>query len=220
MAAKLLALAAALALGALALGCGDSDEEQAPPPTGAELTEAWDAEAEAAYEAAELDRDDDFATGVPDAECFYLDQAGAEAIAATLGHDGDVELSDSNFLGGPPGEEEGMVCGLSDPSEQPVLDAPIQSSIAIVGAGTTTETADQHRERLLREDDTTELEGSADGLAADEVVAVDREGVKTFMWVSEGFSVSFSGAEENLAGDTGFDALGTAVAEVSRTLTD
>jgi hypothetical protein len=219
MAAKLLALAAALALGAFALGCGGSDEEGAPPPSGLELAEAWDAEAEAAYEAAGVDRDEDFATGVSDAECFYLDQAGAEAIAATLGHDGDVELSDSNFLGGPP-EEEGMVCGLSDPAEEPVLDAPIQSSIAILGAGTTTGTADQHRERLLGEDNTTELEGSADGLAADEVVAVDREGVKTFMWVSEGFSVSFSPGDENLGDDAGFDALGTAVAEVSRTLTD
>lgn len=218
MAAKLLALAAALALGAFALGCGDSDEE-APPPSGTELAEAWDAEAEAAYEAAGKDREEDFALGLPDTECFFLDQEGAVAIATALGHDGDVEISDNNFISGPPGAEERMVCGLNDPAATEVQDSPTQSSIAILGAGTTLATADQHRERLLREDGATELEGSADGLDADEVVAVDHQGVNTFIWVSEDFSVGISGPPEAFSPEAGFDALGTAVEEVSRTLT-
>jgi hypothetical protein len=213
-----LATAAALTLGAFALGCGDSDEA-APTPSGAELSEAWDAEAEAAYEAAGKDRDADFAIGLPDVDCFFLDQAGAEAIAAALGHDREVEVSDSNFISGPPGEEERMVCGLSDPSATEAQDAPIDGSIAIIGAGTTLATADQHLERLLREDGATELEGSADGLDADEVVAVDREGVYTLIWVSEDFSVGVSGSAEDLGAEAGFDALRTAVDEVSRTLT-
>jgi hypothetical protein len=210
-------IAAALAL--LALGCGgsgdDGDDGSADVPSGVELAEAWDAKAAAAYEEAGEDREENFAQGVLVEGCFFLDQEGAEAIAAALGHDGEVEISPKNFLTGPPGEEERMSCQLSDPSAT----EPRERGIASIGAGTTLATAAQFEERLLRQEGGAELEGTAAGLDPEEVVAAESLDINTFAWVHEDFSAGLGGPAELLSADDGFAALPVVVEEVTRTLT-
>ncbi len=208
-----------LALGTLVAGCGgddDGDGGDGSGPSGTELAAAWDTEAEAAYAAADKDRDEDFAVGALVEGCFFLDAEGADVIAAALGNDGEVEISDQNFLSGPPGEEERMVCGLSDPSGS----EPEDRAIGSVGAGTTLATAEQFRERLLRQAGATELEGTPDGLDPEDVAAVERQGVNSFVWISEDFTVGVSAPAQIISAAEGFEALPTVVDEVSRTLLD
>jgi hypothetical protein len=214
---KLTAVLALVALAVLASGCGDSDDDgeaDASAPSGVELADEWDAEAAAAYEAAGKDREREWAQGALVEGCFFLDQEGANAVAAALGEDVEAEVSDKNFLHGPPGEEEQMICGLSDPADTESGEGGLGS----VGAGTTLATPEQYTERLLREPESTELEGTAEGLDAAEVVAVEREGINTFVWVNEDFTIGVSAPAELITVDEGFAALPVVVDEVSRTL--
>lgn len=201
---------------AIVTGCGGSDDsdDAESGPSGAELASAWDGRAVQAYAAAGADRERDFAAGTVVEGCFYLDQAAGEAIGEVVGASA-VELSDENFISGPPGEDESMTCTLTNPDTPP--DDP--SGLLSTSAGTTLADPDQFEARLLRrEGPTNAIEGEAPGLDPANVVAVEAEGVYSFAWVSDDFFVGISAPAEFIGVEDGFAALSVAVGEVERTL--
>ena len=200
-----------------AAGCGGSDSGDSGPEvsSGADLAAAFGEHAADAYAANDLDRKESFAQGTTVDGCFFLDQDGGGAIADATGTEyAEVAVSKENFISGQPDQEETMICSLNDPAADgdPGL-------IATVGAGTTLANPEQYLERSLRVQDAAELEGSAEGLDADEVVAFERQGIRSFVWVHDDFVIGVSGPEQALSAEAGFAALPVAVEEVSRTLT-
>jgi len=215
----LVAVVVVMSLAAFGAGCGGSDSSDPEPaaslPSGADLAAGFADGSAAAYEAQDLNRDQDYLRGAITDDCFVLDQAGAEAIAQATGSDHEqVELSKDNYVSGAPGEEETLICAVDDPTQSEA----VKRLIGTVGVGTTLADPDQYLERALRTAKGTELEGTAEGLDPAEVVAFEREGVRTFAWVHDDFVIAISGPAQVLSTDAGFAALPVAVEEVSRTL--
>jgi hypothetical protein len=207
------AVAISIALG----GCGDSDPAEAPSnlASGSELAAAFGKLAEKAYAANDLDRDEDYAQGTTVDGCFFLDQRAAEAIADAIGGGHDkTEVAKDNLINGPPEQAETLVCTLSDPEEEDLA----SRLIATVGAGTTTLEPEQYVEQALRLGKGEEIEGDAEGLDPDDVVAFERANVLTFAWISDDFVIGLSAPTRILSVEDGFAALPTVVDEVSRTL--
>lgn len=203
---------------ALAPGCGGSgsDDSTITQVDSADLAAAFSAAATDAYEAAGLNRERDYTAGTKVDDCFILDAEGGEAVAEAAGSDApEVEVSHDISLSGAPDRAETLNCTISDPSEA----GPRTSLIGTVAAGSTTLTPDQYERNLLRLQGGNEISGTAEGLPADEVVAVDRGGVMTFVWVHDDFLIGFSGPTGIRDPSAGLAALPTVVDEVQRTLT-
>ena len=194
------------------LGGGSGDG-----PDGAALVEPFETEAEAAYEANDGDRLDDFNRGTTiDDGCFALDEAGAVAVTEALALDGagDAGIADGTFLQGPPGQGETLSCG---------IDAGEDARIGVT-VGTTTLERDQLLEQMelgagQSDQELTEIDGEAPGLDADTVLAVDRDGFATFGWIDGDFTVALSFPEDLADYDRGFEALPVLVGAVADTLT-
>jgi hypothetical protein len=94
-------------------------------------------------------------------------------------------------------------------------------TIVNVAAGTTTLTRDQTLDRVLQivAVPRHELEGSAEDLDPDSVVAVGDDALSQFIWVDGDFQIAVGGATDKLSPEQGFAALSAAVDGVSRTLT-
>lgn len=196
-------VACVIALG-FAAGCGsDPDPEVAPDP--ATLTAAFDAEAAAAYEEQDSDREENSAVGIVVEDCLVIDDEARAAIAGELLGDDAIELSDTNFLLGAPGEEERLTCRFGERHG------------ATITAGTTTATAEGTRERLLGAD-ASPIEGEAEGLDPDSVAAGLATGSARFAWIEDGFMIGVSGPEGEVSPEEGFAALTAAVTGVERTL--
>jgi len=201
----------------LAAGCSDDGGGLGDGPDGAALVEPFETEAEAAYEAADLDRQDDFNRGARIEEgCFALDDAGAVAVAEALALDGaaDAAIDDSTFLQGPPGQRENLTCG---------IDAGEDARIGVT-VGTTTLERDQLLEQMELgagqvDQELSAIDGDAPGLDGDSVLAIDRDGFATFGWIDDDFTVALSFPEDMADYDRGFEALPVLVGAVGETLT-
>jgi hypothetical protein len=201
----LIALAACASLAAA--GCGDDDGGGGDATDPATMKSNFDEKAQAAYDAAGSDRDEDSTRGVVlNENCFILDQEGADAIAQALGV-GSVEIAASSFLAGAPGEEESVSCTLVD-------DKGVGFANAIAG------TTQASPESISREGPLIKrIKGDAPGLDPEDVAAVDAAFARRFAWISDGFVVSINGPRKGLEDETkGFEALSVAVDEVARTL--
>lgn len=204
----------------LAAGCsGESDDGEGlgDGPDGAALVEPFEAGAEAAYEAADSDRLDDFTRGVTIEDgCFALDDAGAVAVAEALGLDGAAAatIGDGTYLQGPPGQRENLSCVVDVGEDMPIG----------VTVGTTTLERDQLLEQMelgagQADQEITAIDGDAPGLDADSVLAIDRDGFATFGWIDADFTVAVSFPEDLADYDRGFEALPVLVGAVTETLT-
>ncbi|HEY8546879.1 MAG TPA: hypothetical protein VIL36_17585 [Acidimicrobiales bacterium] len=204
---------------ALLLVAGCSDESDGVLGDGVDseaLQEAFEAEAEAAYEDADADRTEEFDRGVRIEEgCFALDDEGAAAVVEALGLDGDdAEVTDSGFLQGPPRTREVLTCNVEVGED------------AHFGVSVGTTTLDRDEVLDLQEVaagrgslDLEVLDGDAPGLPADQVFGVDREGFALFGWTDGDMQASLSFTDELADFDRGFDALPVLLGEMARTLT-
>lgn len=208
-----IALFATLAISLTTTACGsgedgNGDGDGADP---AALAEAFEQEAIAAYESQDLSREDDFARGIFDIDCFILDEEGAAAVGEAIAGSGEVEVTEGSFLRGVPAEDESLSCPLGAGDEVRALS---------VTAGTTLVDRDQLLARFLREDGATEIEGDTGELDPDEVAAVEVLEQRRFAWVADDFLIGISAPATELEPDEGYAALAVAIDEVERTLAE
>jgi hypothetical protein len=210
------ALAAPAVLTTLVLllaGCGgdDSDDggDAGSSVSGADLVAPFEADADQAYDAEGLDRDDVVAaeTGVVVKDCFAVDAAGAQSIGDAIdGGEGAGEWTTGTDgeLDGQAGEES-----LKCPLERDGEPADVELDLS------TTELDRDGIASLLTERGYREVEASDTGLDASSVLVLvsEQTGAVLAIWIDEGFRVSLNGA--GLDRDRSGEALETAVTAVA-----
>lgn len=172
---------AAVALALLLAACGD---DGGSGPDEDALTEGFTEAAIAAYEAADSDREQDFARGLRlDDGCLALDQDHGQAIAeaARLAGEGEVTL-DAGFLQGAPGETEFTTCGIArDDDRVSVSFGPTLRDLELTEAAI----------RRGPMPDANVLDVDVPDLPDDEVLLLEEdEALLQAIWVGDGFTVS------------------------------
>lgn len=205
--------AVALAAAILLAGCGSTGsdggaEVDAPTqdvPADA-IRSSFETQAARAYDTLGLDRSTDYSNGARP-PCFALDDEAVTAIAAAVGIEDPVDVGQA-YLVGPP-ERELLTCTA-------LLDGEAQFDVSV---GTTDQDAGDLAAQLAGIEDPPEvLEGTAEGLDPEAVIAVRGGDRIQVGYVVDGVQIGLGASADLMSADQAFAALPVVVAEVSRTL--